>query len=324
MFVTVGNFKLLKAEEGESDKTIRVKIIANNLTLDTKDEQILPEAFDEGTVKEFLDIGIIDWHHQSILGKSSKERAAAIIGKPIAFQWENGLPVVVADLPKSHPIVKNSIIPNLEAGLPVFAASVGGKTKEVAPSFDHSTGRMKNNISKIFWNHLAITGAPYVINTAPGTQVSLVKAAFSGEEERTEELAVHFRDISYLTAQADILNRETELRKALEAGTETDSAEKTGMDALQKQSLEDKPANNRPDTTGPHGRGQGPGAGKADGSGWKHPLKDQVIYGILNGDIPGNSKGVRAFLESKNQLESEIKRFLREFDTAIKRAIKNL
>ncbi len=290
MFVTIGKWDLIKTDE--DDKVVKVRIVANQLTSDIQDEKMLPEAFDDETVNEFLGVGIIDWHHQSIMGETIEERAHAIIGKPYDFKWENEKPAVYADLAKSHPIVANSMIPNLEAKLPVYAGSIGGKRRKAEKIYDESTGKIINTISKIKWNHLAITGAPYVVNTAPGPQVSLVKA------EGSDMLHVSFSDIDMFNEQCEILNREPELTKALEAGYETDSKLKTGADANTRQSLE--------------------------GDTWSHPLKKDILEGIIQKRIPANSKAVKKYLLNNGFSSENADWFISEMNKSLNKAIKNL
>ena len=233
MRIVIDNW-LLKAEK-EDDKTITVKIIANSLGVDKEGQRILPQAFNEATIKNFLDFGVIDYHHKSVTGHSAQEKSEAIIGKPIAFLWENGLPVVHARLTKSHPIVK-TILPHLEADQPVYGGSVGGSIKKAKKSYKEN-GKSVDDIYEIDWTHLAIAGAPYVISS--GSNVSLIKAAGSGKVGEEEEIQVTFSNIHSFTSNIkSYIDRESELIKALTVGAGTDSANLTGVDALRSQSLE--------------------------------------------------------------------------------------
>lgn len=266
MRIEIGNWQLQKADINvNDDKVIAVKIIANQLTEDKEGERILPEAFDDETVKEFLNIGVIDWHHQSVLAKSVDERAHAVIGKPFDFKWEAGKPVVYAYLTKSHEIVKNSILPHLDADMPVFAASVGG-SKATRQVFNPDSRKRESVIPKIYWNHLAITHAPYVQNTAGGAQVSMIKAI--------NDVYVQFSDVNeFLCKATTFFDRENELRKALEMG-QSPAIEANG-DPLRVQSLEG----------GDNGYG----------------IFLQVILGIKNGQIPSTREGINKFLKSKGK-----------------------
>lgn len=215
-YFEIGGWGLQKAGEA-SGNVVPIRLIANKLSLDKQNEEILPQAFNKATVKRFLDSGIIDWHHKSVFGKNSLEKAQAILGHPTDFRWEKGLPVVYADLTRNHPIVQTAILPHLEADQPVFAASVGGSIIKAQVVHDPRTRQaVKRQVLEIDWNHLAIAAAPYVIS--PGSMVSMVKAE-SGEE---------FARYSDLGAFC----------KAFEVGYGTDIAAYTGADAIRGQILE--------------------------------------------------------------------------------------
>jgi len=231
MILSIGNWTMEKAKGANADSSVvPIRLIANRLITDKDNEEILPEAFNKATVENFLKNGIIDWHHQSVLGKSSEDKAGAIIGSPTDFKWEGGLPVVYANLTKGHPIVANAILPHLEAGNPVFGSSVGGNVRKAKRVWDAKSDAIKRQISSISWDHLAIAGKPYVI--CPGTEVRMVKA------ETGHELFVHFSDLGTFQTEYGITEKEEELVKALTVGCGTDSAAATGVDAMRKQSLE--------------------------------------------------------------------------------------
>ena len=104
MILSIGNWTMEKAEGAKADSPfIPIRLIANRLITDRDNEEILPEAFNKSTVDNFLKNGVIDWHHQSVLGKSDAEKAGAILGAPTDFKWEAGLPVVYANLVKDRP-----------------------------------------------------------------------------------------------------------------------------------------------------------------------------------------------------------------------------
>ena len=196
MRVIIQNFDLCKAE-GRDDKggtVLPVRMVANTLKQDRHGEEIVPEAFDSNTVKFFLEHGVIDWHHQSILGEEPEDRARAIIGMPT-----------------------ESIQPHLEADQRIFSASVGGKSLQIEEVLTKAGDPPKKRITKIHWNHLAIAGAPYVIS--PGSAVTLAKA-------EQEEYAV-------FGSWNDFTTGEFTLTKALEAGSGTDAASIQGFNAVQ-------------------------------------------------------------------------------------------
>lgn len=228
MLIAIGNWNICKAEEDE--KTVRVRMVANSLRPDREDEEILPQAFDKATVQEFVENGIIDWHHQSVLGKTPEDRARAILGKPYSFAWENSKPVVYATLTKANPIVSDAILPHIEAKQAVFGASVGGSVKKAQTVVDTNTKKPKRQILALSWNHLAIAALPYVIS--PGTAVEMVKAY------GRDDMMIRFTDISEFVEKSWLLERQEAIVKALEVGSGTDIATLTGGDALREQSLE--------------------------------------------------------------------------------------
>lgn len=228
MLLQISNWRIEKAKGGvDNDKIVGVRMVANKLDLDKENQEILPQAFSKATIDNFLEEGIIDWHHQSVMGRTQNERANAIIGKPISFEWEGKLPVVYANLTKGHPIVKDSILPHLEADQPVFGASVGGSVKKAKSVWDSEINGLKDQISEIHWDHLAICGRPYAVSG--GTEVSMIKALGA------EGILINYSDIGEFERNYFLTERETELRKALEVGAGTDIAQLTGVDALRIQ-----------------------------------------------------------------------------------------
>lgn len=214
-----------------NDKTVSVDIIANHLTEDTENETILKDAFNKDAVDEFLNIGVVEFWHESrnpLLTK--KEKNENLIGKPTAFRWENGLPVVTANLTKSHPIVEK-MLPHLEANQPVYAASVGGS--KMVLEVEDQNGAKKRVIPRIKWDHLAIAPANNVINRMPGMNVKLLKKA--------NDVMCEFDNMDSFKENGSIVEKEEELKKALEApGSVSDVYEEPGG-VITKQSIEKKP-----------------------------------------------------------------------------------
>ncbi len=281
MRVELGNWVIEKAKGGhENDKTFPIRMIANRLKLDKENQQILPQAFSKATVENFISHGIIDWHHQSVTGKTPEQRAQAIIGKPYDFQWEGGLPVVYGNLTKAHPIVRDSIIPHLEAEQAVFAASVGGNVKKARNVLDPDRNLPKEQILEIDWEHIAVAAAPYVIS--PGSEVTMVKAKGAGEPEP----CIKFTDISAFEDDYDLCSiTGEELRKALEMGAGTDSATLVGAEAMRRQS------------------------GK-----YNYPvLVKEVALGLQDDSIGGTERGVKVFLKSKGLSKEQIDDFWTRF-----------
>lgn len=286
MIIAVGNWTIQKADNGkENDKVFPVRLVANSLSPDRENEEILPQAFNKATVDDFVKNGIIDWHHQSVTGKTQEDRARAILGRPYGFQWENGLPVVYGNLTKSHPIVKESILPHLEAEQPVFGASVGGGIRKAHQVVD-GQARKKTQITEIIWNHLAIAALPYVIS--PGTAVSMVKAYGS----ESNDVFIQFSDFENFSKRISILNSEDAFHKAFEAGFGTDISSMGGFDALRGQSLE--------------------------GYSNHKNIVSQIIMGVTDGTITPTSAGVKEFLSRFNLSRGQISEVMKEFRETVR------
>ncbi len=212
---------------------VTVDIIANHLTEDTDKETVLKEAFDPETVKEFLDIGVIEFWHESrnpLLTK--KEKNEALIGKPVAFRWENGKPIVTANLTKSHPIV-TAMLPHLKAKQPVYAASLGGGKMVLEVS--DASGQKHRIIPKIKWDHLAIAPANSVINREPGVNVRLLQKA--------KDIMCEFDNIDVFAKNSNMIEHEEVLMKALMAPASVSDLYNGGNPGgvITNQSLEKKP-----------------------------------------------------------------------------------
>ena len=231
MLFQINGFEISNLQKAD-DKTILVDIIANHLTEDEDSETILKEAFDKDTVQTFLDVGVIEyWHESKNPNLSKEEKNKYLIGKPKSFKWRDGKPVVTASLTKSHPIVKD-MLPHLEANQPVYAGSVGG-AKMVLEALD-AEGAKHRIIPKIKWDHLAIAPAPYVINRAGGVNVRLLHKA--------KDLMCEFDNIdSFCINGQNIVEKETELRKALLAPGSVSDLHDTPGGVITKQSLEGDP-----------------------------------------------------------------------------------
>lgn len=227
MLFQINGLQISNLQKADDEKTIKVDIIANHLTEDDDGEIILKEAFDQDTIKDFVDTGIIDFWHDSDIDEYSKEKQnAAIIGKPVAFRWENGKPVVTAQLTKSHPRVME-MLPHLEANQPVYAASVAG-SKVVLKTTD-SLGKEHRIIPKIKWRKLAIAPSSHVINRGGGINVKLTKA---------NELHCQFDDIDTFVRNINVIEKEEDLRKALMAPSSSSDLYNDPGGVTTKQSLE--------------------------------------------------------------------------------------
>lgn len=229
MFFQINGLSITNLQKASDDKLVNVDIIANHLTEDSDGETVLKEAFSPEEVQSFLNIGVLEfWHDSKNPALSKKEKMDAVIGKPIAFRWENGKPVVTAQLTKSHPIVQ-TMLPHLEANNPVFAASIGGS--KMVMQVKDSEGNEKRIIPKIRWDHLAIAPCNSVINREPGVNVKLLQKA--------NDIIAEFNDItSFNLMSGQIFSQETELRKALAAPMNAGEMYSASGGVVTKQDLE--------------------------------------------------------------------------------------
>lgn len=229
MFFQVNGLQITNLQKAKKDGIITVDIIANHLTEDEDGETVLKEAFSPEAIQTFISIGTIDyWHETKNPNLTKDEKMQNILGRPISFRWENGLPVVTAELTKNHPIVQ-TMLPHLEAENPVYAASIGG-SKIVLEAADQS-GRVHKVIPKIKWDHLAIAPANMVVNRESGVNVKLLQKA--------QGLYAEFDNIdSFARNSAHIFDNEQVLVKALEAPSSVGDMYNTPGGVITKQSLE--------------------------------------------------------------------------------------
>lgn len=299
MRLEIGNWTLEKAKNKiENDKIVPIRMIANRLKVDKENQEILPKAFNKATVDNFIKNGIIDWHHQSVAGRTPEDRARAIIGKPSEFAWEkeNGvkLPVVYGNLTKSHPIVKESILPHLEAEQDVFGASVGGNIKKASKVHDPVIDKIKEQISAINWDHIALAGKPYVISQ--GSRVSLCKAFVPEMAEVQDSEMFQFASISSFEDDYELLSISgKQFRKALQVGAGTDSAALVGGSALRTQSKLTDYTN----------------------------LVNTILFGMKGRKIGESSDGVRTYLKAEGYKEKAIKSFMTKWNSSFGRLSKN-
>lgn len=293
MRILLGNWHLEKAQNAaEDDKTTPIRMIANRLKLDKENQQILPQAFNKATVDKFIKYGIIDWHHGSVMGRTPEQRAQAILGKPYDFQWEDSLPVVYGRLTKAHPIVRNAILPHLEAGQNVFGASIGGSVRKARNVLDPITKQQRSQIMEIEWEHIALAASPYVISA--GSEVSLVKA------DGMDEPVMHFSDIAAFETDYSLCFSDVTVRKALEMGAGTDIAQLVGADALRVQSRQ------VPDSY----------------AGYSYnDLVQRVIEGLQNETVGGSVEGVIIFLKGLGLNDDDARAFVKRFDATVRAAL---
>lgn len=215
----------------EKDNRIPIEIIPNRPTFDRVNDKILLKAFDQECRKSFIHQGIIDYDHKSLLGETEEERATAIIGEPedLFVDEKRGIPVCKAFLFKGNPYVDNAIMPALKARSKVFGGSLGGKILLKSTDVDPITKKKKNTISKISLAHIAVTPLQKAVHQ--GTSVTLRKSM----DENDPDIEIQFSGYDdFIKSFSDC----EVLEKALQAGAETNVANISGGQAIQKQSLE--------------------------------------------------------------------------------------
>lgn len=209
--------ELIKSETRVDGRKIYVLIKASDESLDAENDNILAEAFTPEVRAYMLEKGVIDYDHITVRGANALEKASAIIGTPTDFYQElvNGRPVqfIRGFLHRGNPFVDSTIAPGLESGSDRWGASIGGKILEWNKN-EHG-GKRAN---KIWMNHVAITPAYKAVN--PNTAVEILKSNDG---------------IEYCQFGTTM-----SLVKALQAGSQTDSAFMSGAQALQPQSLEQR------------------------------------------------------------------------------------
>lgn len=231
MLFQINGLTISNLQKAEDDLYVNVDIVANHLTEDSDGEIVLKEAFDKETIDNFMNVGVIDfWHESKNPTLTKAEKMKNVLGSPVGFRWENGKPVVTARLTKSHPIVQD-MIPHLQSDQPVYAASIGG-SKMVLETVD-GTGKSHRIIPKIKWDHLAIAPANNVINREKGLNVKLLQKA--------NEIMCEFNDLDSFKSNIDIFGKEEELRKALLAPSSTQDLQETSGGVLTEQSIEKDP-----------------------------------------------------------------------------------
>lgn len=183
------------------------EVEASNENLDLQNQIVLQRALMESK-DEFLKGGVISFDH---LHKRKDEKGnvisdpSMVIGEPIDvyFDEENKKTIVKGKLYSNNDKAKD-LIKMLKAGSTRVRASVGGILPQVVKNL--KTGVEK--ITHVLWNDLALTTSP--VNNTVGSAVfakSMTAAEF----------------VDYLPL---------ELKKSLCAGYNTDSATKTGGQAL--------------------------------------------------------------------------------------------
>jgi len=211
----------------ESNGRIPIEIVPSQPSIDRVNDKIVLKAFEDAR-DSFLDEGIIDYDHQSVLGKSKLEKAQAIIGEPedLYINLNKKIPICKAALFKGNVYVDTVIMPALENDGKVFGASVGGKVLRKSFETDPETKKEINKISKILLKHIAITPRQNAVH--PETSVKLLKSF--GED--FELILDNFDGFLKSFSDKDFL------AKTLMAGSATNISNMSGGQVIQKQSLE--------------------------------------------------------------------------------------
>lgn len=235
--------QLIKSGE-ESNGRIPITIVPNHPSPDRVNDKIILKAFDDECIKGFLFDGVYDYDHISVLGKTPLEKAQAIIGQPEEFyiDEEKGQPVCHGFLFKGNPYVDNVIMPALLSGSKVFGASVGGRILKKSDDLDPVTKKICKAISKISLKHIAITPLQKAIHQ--GTSVQLRKSCSGGgkcnEKHNCGEKCNKSFELQFDSFDCFLKSFEddTEIIKALTAGSSTNIPDISGGQTIQNQSLE--------------------------------------------------------------------------------------
>lgn len=208
------NLEIRKSADGKTDENGNYffEVEASNENVDLQDQIVLQNALMESK-DEFLKGGVISYDH---LHKRRDNKGnvisdpSMVIGEPVDVKFDTNTKstVVTGKLYATNDKAKE-IIKMLKAGSTRIRASVGGIFPEVVKNL--KTGVEK--ITHVLWNDLALTVSP--VNNTVGSAV-FAKSMTSAEF------------IQYLPL---------EMKKSLCAGYNTDSATKTGGQALVKENV---------------------------------------------------------------------------------------
>jgi hypothetical protein len=217
---------MLKAGN-EKDGKIPIEIIPSEPTVDRVNDKIILKAFEDAR-EDFLDDGIIDYDHKSVLGKSELEKAQAIIGEPedLFIDRKRKIPICHAFLFKGNPFVDTVILPAINNDSKIFGASVGGKVLLKSSEIDETTNKEINTISKILLKHIAIT--PRFKAVHPNTSLKLLKS------QNDEDYNLYSKNFDDFLKSFD----DNSLIKTLIAGSATNISDISGGQSIQNQSLE--------------------------------------------------------------------------------------
>lgn len=163
---------LEKSKREKTEENYPVRIGISSESPDKKgDIMVLKSIFTPDEIDYHMKEGYADFDHLSFRGKTPLEKAQAICGKPVDFEWgkhpESGIPMAVVEvnLFRGNPYNERAIIPALEHGNGVFSASIGGLTLQKSEDIvDKKSGKKYARITKIRWIHDAITPKYKAVN----------------------------------------------------------------------------------------------------------------------------------------------------------------
>lgn len=186
----------------DEDGNYLFEVEASNENLDFQNQRVLQRALWDSR-DNFLKYGVISndhLHHSESTDGGKVSSPDEIIGEPVDVRMEDGKTIVVGKLYHSNPTAQ-AFIRLLKDGSTRVRSSIGGIFPKVRKLPDGSEA-----VTSVLWNDLALTSTP--VNNTVG-YARLVK--------------------SYTPDQ---------FVKALQAGYETDNAQKTGGEALISENME--------------------------------------------------------------------------------------
>lgn len=180
--------EIKKSKDGEESK-MRLGGIASTMDEDSDGEFLDPSGFE---LKEFLDYGLVNWHHQA------KEKPSTIIGEPY-----------IAEIRKDGLYIECDLYPDSETARDVYklaeVMNKNSKTRKLGFSIEGSVvEKDKENpkiIKKAVITGVAITHMP----KNPHTFAEIIKGKFVSENDEEENDV----DKSISTESASALKRES-------------------------------------------------------------------------------------------------------------------
>lgn len=207
-FVKAG--EIVEAEQKGSDR-IRVSIKVSTDKVDQDGDRILLKAWENPEDQQwFLDKGVLDYNHLSVLLKptpariraqrmtpaqiaeASRESAAAIIGEPLRLEVSDGL-YCTGELYATNSYVRE-VLPALRSGSSRYGASAGGGFFQPSQMTKSSFGERTYDRARL--HHIAV--CPLAEAKNDETSISLLKSVQAGladgEPTANAELATPLAD----------------------------------------------------------------------------------------------------------------------------------